>query len=472
MSVFVKEIAIEPNTVAIYERFRMFPYSFFLDSSLASEGQGRYSYIGASPFAILRSKGKEVIFSKGGKTIILESSPLKALLKIMQQYKVKPYPDCVPFLGGAVGYFSYDFGRTLEKLPSNSVDDLDWPDIELGFYDSLIAIDHHTKRVFAIAVNHSENSEVQAKAKLNEISALTQEAKTTSVQILKSKQERNTDGMIECTFDRNSYCKAVEKVKEHILKGDVYILNLSKRFSLPFKGDTFRLYKILRTLNPAPFSAYLEFGKHCILCSSPEHFLEVKEGFVKTRPIKGTRPRGKNEEEDRLFMEELRSDPKEQAELAMVIDIERNDLGRVCKPGSVQVKDLYKLEPYSTVFQMVATVVGELEANREVVDLMAAVFPGGSVTGAPKIRAMEIIDQLEPVRRALYTGSIGCLGFNGYSSLNIAIRSIFIKNEKAYLSTGGGITIDSDPEAEFEETEQKARALLEALKQSVGSGVN
>ncbi len=264
-------------------------------------------------------------------------------------------------------------------------------------------------------------------------------------------------------FTLAAYCKAVERVKEYIAAGDIFQANLSQRFASPLSFSPWMLYKRLRSINPAPFAAYLSYPELVIASASPERFLKVKHGVVETRPIKGTRPRGKDPEEDRRLRTELLSSAKDRAELTMIIDLERNDLGRVCSFGSVHVPELIVLEEYPTVFHLVATVRGTLAPGKDLVDLLKATFPGGSITGAPKIRAMEIIEELEPVTRGVYTGAIGDLGFDGSADLNIVIRTFIIKDGWAYFQVGGGIVADSDPEMEYWETIHKGRALMLAL---------
>jgi len=267
----------------------------------------------------------------------------------------------------------------------------------------------------------------------------------------------------ESGFTREAYLEGVRRVKEYILAGDIYQANLSQRFSAPLLEPAWRLYRRLRRLNAAPFSAYMNFGDFAVASSSPERFMEVSGRRVETRPIKGTRPRSDDPAEDRSQREELLSSAKDRAELSMIVDLERNDLGRVCDYGSVRVTEHAVLESYATVHHLVSTVVGELHRGRDIVDLLRATFPGGSITGAPKIRSMEIIDEIEPTARSVYTGGIGYLGFNGRHDLNVAIRTMIIGGGRVRFQVGGGIVADSDPEAEFQETLDKGKAMFEAV---------
>jgi para-aminobenzoate synthetase component 1 len=264
-------------------------------------------------------------------------------------------------------------------------------------------------------------------------------------------------------FDKSGYLQAVQRIKDYIESGDIYQVNLTMRFTARCQLRPFETYQLLRRINPAPFAAYLDFGQGHILSSSPERFVQIRNRRVQTRPIKGTRPRGKTPAEDLANRQELADSPKDQAELLMIVDLERNDLGKVCKPATVEVTELFKLETYATVYHLVATVEGELEDDLDAIDCIKALFPGGSITGAPKIRAMEIIDELEPVQRGIYTGAIGYIGFDGQTDFNIAIRTIILTEDHAFFSAGGGVVWDSDPHMEYEEIMHKSKALLATL---------
>jgi para-aminobenzoate synthetase component 1 len=268
---------------------------------------------------------------------------------------------------------------------------------------------------------------------------------------------------MKSNFSKKEYCRAVEKVRDYIAAGDIYQANLSQRFSVGFEGSAWSLYKKLRRINPAPFAAFLNFPEVKVLSDSPERFLKITGRNVETRPMKGTRPRGRDKIEDWKLKTELENSVKDRAENLMIVDLERNDLGKVCEYGSVKVSELEVVETYPTVFQMVSTVNGKLKTNVSQIGCLKACFPGGSITGAPKVRAMEIIDELEPTRRNIYTGAIGYLGFDGEMDLNIAIRTIIVKDNKAFFQVGGGVVIDSKPELEYQETLDKAKALMKAL---------
>ena len=369
---------------------------------LESQSGGGYSAIYTEPFEVLDS-----------------GSPFDALKEALARRGS----------GGAVGYLGYELHRFLEDSPISTADDIGLPDHWLGLYDKAIVFDHHP---------HTAGYSIgNTPAKADLISS----------------------------FSKPDYIQAVERVKEHIAAGDVYQVNLSQRFSVRMEMDPWELYLLLRERNPAPYAAYINAGDFQIISSSPECFLTFDpiSRVVTTRPIKGTRPRSADPAEDRRLAQELESSAKDMAENIMIVDLERNDLGRVCEFGSVSVPELAMIESYPTVHHLVSTVTGRLRDDCDAVDLLTATFPGGSITGAPKIRVMEIIAELEPVRRGVYTGSIGCLGFDGSVNLNIAIRTAVVKDGMCHFHVGGGIVADSDPEAEYQETLDKGRAFLEVL---------
>lgn len=469
----VEKVPLPPDVVALFERLAYLPYSFLLDSALLMPGLGRYSIMGANPFLVLRSKGKRLRALQEGKTFSFYGHPLEKLRELLSLWRLDPPELPFPFAGGAVGYFSYDLGRLLEKLPSLAADDLLTPDLCLGFYDTAAVVDRLTGEVWLVSTGLPEREPLAAKRRaskrLEELKSLLSGESSLLPGTVAPKpqggypQPASHASFLEAHFDEDGYCRAVERAREYIAAGDIFVVNLSQRFSLPCAAAPWAVYKRLREISPAPMAAYLNFGEFRVACSSMERFLHVTGRRVETRPIKGTRPRGKDPASDARMREELWNSEKERAELAMIVDMERNDLGRVCRPGSVRVPELYRLEEYATVFHLVSTVEGELAAGKDVVDLLAATFPGGSITGAPKVRAMEIIEELEPVRRGIYTGSIGYLSFDGKADLNIVIRTLVFKGDRAYLQVGGGITYDSDPRMEYAETLDKARALVRAL---------
>jgi para-aminobenzoate synthetase component 1 len=373
-------------------------------------------------------------------------------------------------VGGAVGYFSYDLCHFIERLPLTAIDDLHLPECYFAFYDCILAFDHRENKVYIASSGFPELEEDRRKKRAEQRLHQMKEQLATTPPISASLLQENDDIVpgvaLRSNFTHQQYLKAVETAREHIAAGDIFQVNLSQRFEVDLPIHPYQLYRYLRHINPAPFAAYLNFDEVTIISASPERFLRVQGDGVETRPMKGTRPRGSTVAEDEALGRELTNSIKDRAENVMIVDLERNDLGRVCRFGTVRVSELCTLEKYATVFQLTSTVEGKLRPDKTRIDLLKACFPGGSITGAPKVRAMEIIDELEPTRRSIYTGSIGYLSFNGEMDLNIVIRTILAKRGKMYFQVGGGIIYDSEPEAEYQETLDKARALFQALRLS------
>ncbi len=461
--IHVKEFSTETSPVEIFDGVAHLPYACFLDSSLLMPRFGMYSFIGFSPYMTLRTRGRKAVFSyRNGRVQTFYIDPFEALRKALSEIQIDPTSvpeELPPFTGGAIGYLAYELGRYIEKLPNTVVDDLNLPEAFFCFYDKVICIDHASEKKFLIAtLPPGENPRVAFSG--IETAILNRESHKTHA--LEKKKDSETM-KFECTFTKKRYIEAVKRVKEYILSGDIYQANLSQRFSCPLKEDPWSLYRRLRVVNAAPYSAYLNLGSFAIASSSPERFLRVRGREVETRPIKGTIKRLDDPGLDSIQKEKLLSSVKDRAELSMIVDLERNDLGRVCAYGSVKVTEHAVLETYAKVHHLVSTIVGTLEEGKDIVDLLRASFPGGSITGAPKIRSMEIIDELEPTVRSVYTGGIGYLGFDGNHDINVAIRTMIIANGKIHFNVGGGIVADSDPEAEYEETLDKGRALFSAI---------
>lgn len=398
----------------------------------------------------------------------LVGNPFDVLNHFLQVYRLEPCPTPVPFVGGAVGYFSYDLCHFIERLPATALDDLQLPECYFGLYDLVLAFDNLLGKAYIISTGFPELRERQrverAAQRLNEVrdrltgvSSSDAEASLTPIGLPAA------SASLGGNFTHQKYLAAVERAKQYITAGDIFELNLSQRFETELAITPYELYQRLRRINPAPFACYLDFDEVSVVSASPERFLCLRGDWVQTRPIKGTRPRGRTLKEDEALAQELVSSVKDRAENIMIVDLERNDLGRVCRFGTVKVTELAILEVFPTVFHLTSTVVGRLREGKNGIDLLKATFPGGSITGAPKVRAMEIIDELEPTRRSIYTGSIGYLSFNGDLDLNIAIRTFIIKGKKAYYQVGGAVVYDSDPEAEYQETLDKAKALVTAI---------
>jgi len=461
----IEEVATSLTASQAFELFKDRPFSFFLDSGMDPQKLGRYSFMGSDPFLVLKSRGKRIALLHGDGEETVIGNPFDELGEMLGIYAVDPGPCPIPFVGGAVGYFSYDLCHFIERLPSTAIDDLNLPECYLAFYDAIIAFDHLEGRVYIASTGFPEMEEDRrmrrAKKRLDELKHMI--AETPRLEIAPSSKK---GVLLHYNFTHEEYVKAVAAAREYICAGDIFQVNLSQRFDVHLPVAPYDLYRRLRLINPAPFAAYLNFEGVTICSASPERFLRLQGDLVETRPIKGTRPRGRTPEEDEALARELLESVKDRAENVMIVDLERNDLGRVCRYGTVRVRELWTLERYATVFHLTSTVEGRLRPDKDRIDLLKATFPGGSITGAPKVRAMEIIDELEPTKRSVYTGSLGYLSFNGDMDINIVIRTFIIKDGRAYFQVGGGIVYDSEPEAEYVETLDKARALIEALQLS------
>ncbi len=443
----ITEINTGLSSFEIFTIFKDEKDSFILDSAMDPNKLGRYSFISSNPFKVLKYKNNE-------------ENPLNNLQYELKKYKVKNNTH-LPFVGGAVGYLSYDLGNYLEKLPKTAKDDTNVYDLYFGFYNYVIVIDHLEGKTYIATPDLDIEKE---KLILKLVEEKIKNAELRGIDNI-CYEEKNIDSIkLKSNFTKEEFKNAVKKVQNYIKQGDIYQANLTQRFSGKTNLSSYELYRDLRRISPAPFGAYLNFEGYNILSNSPERFIKCINNKIETRPIKGTRPRGINKEEDLRLQEELKNSEKDRAELLMIVDLERNDIGRISKIGSVKVPELFVIEPYANVNHLVATVVGEIEDNKDCIDVIKATFPGGSITGAPKIRAMEIIDELEPTQRNVYTGSIGYIGFNGDMDLNIAIRTIVKEDDNVYFQVGGGMTWDSNPDDEYQETLDKAKSIMKALR--------
>jgi para-aminobenzoate synthetase component 1 len=434
-----------PGPLELCERLVHLPGLLFLDSA-APGATGRFSYLMADPSSVVSTR--------------VPDDGLAMAKCLLAPHRASPLPGLPPFQGGLAGYIGYDYGRVLERLPAPRSDDLPLPDLRLGLYDWVIAWDHVAGAAWLVSTGMPETgaarrgrAEVRARAVL----ALIEGAGPAM------EPARRTGVEAASNFTRPAYVAAVARVREYILAGDVFQVNIAQRFEAPLATRPLDLHRRLRERNPAPYAAYLDAGDFQIVSASPERFLRLDGDRVETRPIKGTRPRDADPAADAVLARELASSEKDRAENVMIVDLLRNDLSRVCRPGSVSVPALLALESLPTVHHLVSTVTGQLEPGRDAFDLLRVAFPGGSITGAPKVRAMEIIAELEPVRRSAYCGSIGYISATGDMDTSIVIRTCVVANGKVYFHAGGGIVADSDPEAEYDETLHKARAILEAL---------
>ncbi|MEA1959513.1 MAG: anthranilate synthase component I family protein, partial [Chloroflexota bacterium] len=431
----IEEISVQPDSLSIFDLFKDRPFSFLLDSGMSENDLGRYSFIGSDPFLVVRSKGETIDVVCDGVTDSIIGNPFDVLGELLERYAIDRSSSSIPFTGGAVGYLGYDLCHFIECLPSITVDDLGMPDCCIAFYDAVVAIDHVEEKVYIASTGFPCLEEsvrrVRAEERLDELKGLIARGGGSNrldepFPAIGFGSDGAQQSQLRGNFTREGYIAVVKAAKEYIAGGDIFQVNLSQRFDVDLAVDPYDLYLRLRRINPAPFASYLNFGDVAIVSASPERFLRLEGDLVETRPMKGTRPRGRSEIEDEALADELANSEKDRAENIMIVDLERNDLGRVCEYGTVKVRELCTVEKYATVFQMTSTVKGRLRRGKSRIDLLKAAFPGGSITGAPKVRAMEIIDELEPTRRGVYTGSIGYLGFDGCMDLNIVIRTFVV----------------------------------------------
>jgi para-aminobenzoate synthetase component 1 len=535
MSPLVEEIVPPLDAAALCEALAGLPYRIFLDSARPGTRFGRYSFLTADPVAVVRSRGTETecLDLLTGAVRSALGDPLAVLRGLMAPHKADPQPGLPPFQGGAAGYVAYDWGLTLERLPSPRYDDLGLPDLVMGIYDWVIAWDHDASRAWLISTGIPETSADARHARARARSALVKrrlETGGSGAGTLAAAPSHLAPGPshlgsshlgpshlapgpshprppapgpsparspapshsrtsapshfvdpiwwpasleIRSSFTREGYLAAVEQVREYIFAGDIFQANLSQRFEAAATESPWSFYRRLRERNAAPFAAFLDFPDVVVVSASPERFLHVDvNGLVETRPIKGTRPRGVGPEHDAALGQALAESAKDRAENLMIVDLMRNDLSRVCRPRTVRVSELFSLERYATVHHLVSTVVGELATGADASDLLRAAFPGGSITGAPKLRAMEVIAELEPSKRGVYCGAIGYWSVTGELDTSIAIRTAIVQDGRVYFSAGGGIVADSRPEQEYLETLDKARAMIDTLDISKGPSLD
>lgn len=468
----IEELDIALSPPEAFELLHDEPYAFFLDSGMDHHKLGRYSFVGSDPFLVLWTRGRRATISQGGSVLWREGDPFDVLGELLDRYRLEPVAAPVPFSGGAVGYLSYDLCHFIERLPASTADDLNLPECHFGFYDVVLAFDNLEGRAYVLSSGFPEQDEParseRAATRLEQVRARLRSMRRPPARGPQCRPEpcRQAASRLKPLaggFTHREYISAVERARQYIIAGDIFEVNLSQRFEADLDIPAYELYRRLRRINPAPFACYLALDEAAIVGASPERFLRLRGDRVETRPIKGTRSRGNTRQEDEALASELLSSAKDRAENVMIVDLERNDLGRVCRYGTVKVTELAILEEFPTVFHLTSTVEGRLCEGKDRIDLLRAAFPGGSITGAPKVRSMEIIDELEPTRRGVYTGSIGYMGFDGSMDLNIVIRTFIVRDGRAYFQVGGAVVYDSDPESEYQETLHKARALMEAL---------
>ena len=447
------ELPYYRDTSRLFSQVADEPWSIFLDSAYPYIDLGRYDIIAARPYATLKTFHNETEISHpDGRIEISNDDPFGLVKKLLG--KIENRLPTIPFAGGALGYFSYDLGRYIENIPTIALPDIAMPDMAIGLYDWALVTDHQQRRAW-LAGGGRVSQTLENWQSLQDLLQPTAVLNTPAFSV-RSQTEAN--------MDREYYARAFNKIKHYIRAGDCYQVNLAQRFSTAGSGDPWHAYRQLRKLNPAPYSSYMKIPEGAILSTSPERFLRVDKGMVETKPIKGTRRRYRNIAQDRAASEDLRESEKERAENLMIVDLLRNDIGKSCLPGSVSVPSLFALESFANVHHLVSTINGKLAEGQQALDLLRACFPGGSVTGAPKLRAMEIIEELEPHRRSVYCGAIAYIGYDGNMDSNITIRTLVYHQERMYCWAGGGIVADSKLEAEYQECFDKVSALLEFFK--------
>lgn len=450
MKTIIRMLPFYREAADIFEIYKDREMAVFLDSALEND-LGQYSVIGLFPYLVL--KEEDGVCYKNGEAISISfEEAINRELK--EQYEENPTK--LPLIAGAIGYFSYDYGRKFEQIKSRHPKKIFMPEALFTFYDILIIEDKKEKMLYLTARGETGEPE-----KILDVT----EKEIRRCRITPKPDKQNILAEFCPNFEKEEYKQTVDKMISYIVEGDIYIANMTQQLEVKSTKEPYEVYRYLRTHNPAPFAGYFNYGYFQIASASPERFIQVKDRIIETRPIKGTRKRGSTQEEDQALKEELRNSSKDRSELLMIVDLERNDLNHVCEPGSVKVIEHFAVETYATVFHLVTTIVGKMKKNLQIMDLIRAAFPGGSITGAPKIRAMEIIDELEHDRRGLYTGSMGYLSLDGNCDLNIVIRTAVYQDGVYHLGVGGGITCESELEFEYEETLQKAKAVLEAIQE-------
>lgn len=467
-----KEILADLDTpVSAYMKISGGEYSFLLESIEGGEKWARYCFLGCDPSVVVSTKGRTLTLIENGKQEqreIKSGSPLSAVKKIMARYQPVPSAGLPRFSGGAVGFVSYDMVRFFEDLPEQTVDDLDVPDSQFVITDTMLVFDNVSQTIKIVSNAFVEGDDLTAvyENTIRKISALEEKLKTPLARGSVPDVEEGSASPL--SFDSNmkeeEHKQAVTRIKKYIQEGDAIQVVFSQRLKFSINRDPFDIYRALRTINPSPYMYYLKFGELQVVGSSPEVLVRLEDDKVEVRPIAGTRKRGRNEEEDLELEQDLLSDEKELAEHIMLVDLGRNDIGKVAEINTVEVDERFTIERYSHVMHIVSNVKGTLKKGLDCFDVLEAAFPAGTLSGAPKIRAMEIIDELEPTRRGLYGGAVGYISFNGNMDTAIAIRTLLIKGKTAYLGVGGGIVADSVPQSEFEETMNKGRALLKAIE--------
>ena len=465
-----REILADYETpVSAFAKIDHGPTAYLLESVAGGENWARYSFLGSGSSAVIREEKGDLVLIRGKKNLRIQSrgNPLERLRELMEEYRPVTVPGLPRFVGGAVGYFSYDMVRTFEDLPALRKDSLGMPDFAFLLTDTLLIFDNVSQKIKVVANAYLESTKERdirdayrhATARIEKMIARLKRPVRQPRQRRRRKPITFTSNMNKADFE-----KMVTRTKEYIRSGDIVQAVLSQRWETQIHTTPFQLYRALRVINPSPYMYYLRVAGVELVGSSPETLVRCEDGQISLRPIAGTRRRGQTPEEDQDLARQLLADEKERAEHVMLVDLGRNDVGRVAARGSVKVESLMQVERYSHVMHIVSQVTGQLEKGKSVYDVMRACFPAGTVSGAPKIRAMEIIEELEPTRRGPYAGAVGYFGFSGNMDMCINIRTVVIKGRQAYIQAGAGIVADSIPEYEYEETCNKARAMMKAIE--------
>ena len=455
--------------VSAFQKIDDHAHSFLLESMEGGEKWARYSFLGSRPSVIVRSSGKAAEIIRNGKTrkVSFEKDPLEVIKNVLSEYTPVPDPALPRFFGGAVGFMGYDVVRFFEELPNRPGKGLDLPDVFFMITDTLVIFDNVTHRLKVVSNAHINGSSPAAayKEAVKKIDALVKKLKKPAVrQAAGGSRRKQKKHELTSNFTKPQYEQAVLKAKEYIKAGDIFQVVPSQRFETKINIEPYEIYRALRLINPSPYMYFLRCGEATVVGASPEVMVRLEDGRIDLRPIAGTRRRGAGEEEDEGLARELLADPKERAEHIMLVDLGRNDVGRVSEPGSVNVSELMVIERYSHVMHIVSNVRGRLSLDKDSYDVIRACFPAGTVSGAPKIRAMQIIDELEPTSRGPYAGAVGYFGFSGNMDTCITIRTLVIKNGVAYIQAGGGVVADSNPGEEYQETVNKAKAMMRAVE--------
>ena len=446
------ELEYSRDSTLLFSQIAAEPWSIFLDSGYPRIDSGRYDIMSARPYCTLLTHDDETVITEGESIRYSGDDPFTLVKRQLGERRINL--SGLPFSGGALGYFSYDLGRRIEQLPALCRDDINMPDMAIGLYDWAVIVDHHKRRTWLIAADGArlgahEWQDLQALFSADQ----PQQAGEHSVQ----------SPMLNHT-DKDHYSAAFKRIQRYIRDGDCYQVNLAQRFSIAVSGDSWSIYRQLRQSNPAPYACFFRLPEGCILSSSPERFISVANEQVETKPIKGTIRRSVYAYEDKALAEQLLERDKDRAENLMIVDLLRNDIGKNCETGSVMVPRLFALESFATGHHLVSTVTGRLDRQRHALDLLRGAFPGGSITGVPKLRAMQIIEELETFRRTVYCGAIGYVGFDGNMDTNIAIRTLVHKDDKIYFWAGGGIVADSVVDREYTECYTKSEAIMRLFR--------